>query len=266
MVISTIALAKIAFGLNYLVGIPSTIAHTERFFDLTGCGGFVLMTILSWYHSERNLRQTILSAFVLIWAARLGYFLFCRVQRDNEDKRFRGIRDSFFMFLGVWTMQSFWNIFNPLPVYLLNQHTHGKQGIEITWQDLAGWTCWILGFALEVVADREKYVWTENPATKGRFIHTGTWSWSRHPNYFGEILLWIGISLSASSELSGLELLSLLTSVPMTISILFAPRNGVPYLERKAEEKWGDNPSYQAYKRTTPVLIPSIGKIRASLF
>ena len=117
-----------------------------------------------------------------------------------------------------------------------------------------GMAIWATGFAIEVVSDRQKRAFRNNPANAGRFITTGLWSWSRHPNYFGEIILWLGIALIALQSLSEWQYVTLIS--PLFVFLLITRVSGIPPLESRAEERWGDDPDYQAYKARTPVLFP----------
>ena len=120
----------------------------------------------------------------------------------------------------------------------------------LTWIGLA---VWIIGFGIEVRADREKTAFKADPANKGRFISTGIWAWSRHPNYFGEITLWVGMALIALPSLSGWSFVALIS--PVFVTVLLTRISGVPMLERRGLKRWGDEPAYQQYLERTPSLI-----------
>ena len=117
---------------------------------------------------------------------------------------------------------------------------------------------WLTGFTIEVMADRQKSRFRADPANRGRFISTGLWSRSRHPNYFGEITLWVGILLIAAPTLRGWQWVAVLS--PLFVTVLLTRVSGIPLLEKKADTKWGDDPAYQEYKASTPVLIPRLTK------
>ena len=119
---------------------------------------------------------------------------------------------------------------------------------------LVGTLIWILGFSIEVIADNQKSKFRSNPDNKDKFITTGIWSWSRHPNYFGEILLWIGITVIAFPVLQGWQFITLIS--PIFIIILLTQISGVRLLELRGKKKWGDNEEYKNYIRNTSVLIP----------
>jgi len=106
------------------------------------------------------------------------------------------------------------------------------------------------------VADRQKGQFSADPANKGRFISTGLWAKSRHPNYFGEILLWIGVAIIALPVLQGWQWVALIS--PVFVALLITRVSGVPHLEKKADTKWGGQADYEAYKKNTPVLIPKL--------
>ena len=110
------------------------------------------------------------------------------------------------------------------------------------------------GFSIEIVADRQKSAFRADPANAGRFISSGLWAWSRHPNYFGEIVLWFGIAILAWPALAGWQLATLVS--PLFVYVLLTKGSGIPPLETRAEERWGDDPAYRAYVERTPVLWP----------
>ena len=161
------------------------------------------------------------------------------------------IKLSFFRFLLAWTLQGLWVSFS-LAAALAAITAEVK--VELGVLTLVGFLVWVSGFAFEVIADRQKSQFRENPANAGKFINVGLWSWSRHPNYFGEIILWIGVAIIAAPTLSGWRWLTMVS--PLFIIVLLTRISGVPMLEKRADEKWGGQPEYEEYKARTPVLIP----------
>eukprot|EP00128_Syssomonas_multiformis_P006237 Colp12_sorted_trinity150504_noHs@750 len=188
---------------------------------------------------------------VLLWAFRLGSFLFTRILKDGRDTRFEKIKPNPVRFLVAWTIQGLWVFLTALPVYIVDTSANNP---ELSAIDYAGWAIWVVGWLFEVVADRQKSAFRADPKNKNKFITTGLWSISRHPNYFGEIVLWWGIFIAATPVLQGFQYLAILS--PLFVMFLLNRVSGVPLLEKKADKEWGDNPEYKAYKQRTPVLIP----------
>jgi steroid 5-alpha reductase family enzyme len=196
-------------------------------------------------------RSLLLLALVVIWAARLGTFLFRRIRKAGKDARFDELKTSFSRFLLTWTMQGLW-VSLTLAAALAAITTTTRKGLDVF--ALIGFLVWALGFAFEVVADAQKSRFRADPENKGKFIHTGLWAWSRHPNYFGEIVLWIGVAIIALPVLQGWQWVTLIS--PVFVTLLITRVSGVPMLEKRADEKWGGQEDYEAYKERTPVLIP----------
>ena len=240
------------FIIQWFVFIPSFINRTEHFFDLTGSLTFistVLFTLM--VIPEIYLRDVVIALLVIIWAVRLGSFLFLRVRKDGGDGRFDIMKTKFWWFLMTWNIQGMW-VFLSLAAGLAAMTSNQKLEADIFL--LIGLVIWIIGFAIEVIADNQKSKFRSNSENKDKFISTGIWSWSRHPNYFGEILLWIGMAVIAFPTLQGWQYISLIS--PIFIYLLLTRMSGVNLLEKYADEKWGGDENYQAYKRDTPVLIP----------
>lgn len=196
-------------------------------------------------------RAVLLLVVVVIWATRLGTFLFGRVLKQGRDDRFDEIKLSFTSFLLTWTLQGLWVTFTAAAALSAITSTHPR---ELGWPALVGLLVWALGYFIELVADVQKSAFRANPDNKDAFIRTGLWAWSRHPNYFGEIVLWLGVALIALPALKGWALLTLIS--PLWVTIQLTVISGVPMLERKADKKWGGQTDYEAYKANTPVLIP----------
>ena len=240
------------FIIQWFVFIPSFINRTEHFFDLTGSLTFistVLFTLM--VIPEIYLRDVVIALLVIIWAVRLGSFLFLRVRKDGGDGRFDIMKTKFWWFLMTWNIQGMWG-FLSLAAGLAAMTSNQKLEADIFL--LIGLVIWIIGFAIEVIADNQKSKFRSNSENKDKFISTGIWSWSRHPNYFGEILLWIGITVIALPVLQGWQFITLIS--PIFIIFLLTQVSGVRLLELRGKKKWGDNEEYQRYIQNTSVLIP----------
>ena len=142
-----------------------------------------------------------------LWAVRLGSFLFVRTHRHG-DRRFRQIKPSLPLFLMTWTLQGLWVVVTASPALaaILSEASRPPD-----WTLFTGAGLWLLGFLIEVVADEQKRRFRSESANRQRPITTGLWSWSRHPNYFGEIVLWVGIAVIAAPLLEGWQLATLLS-------------------------------------------------------
>lgn len=241
-----------AFVIQWLVYIHAWAKRTEKYFDLTGSLTYITITVLLVVLTPGvDARGFLLAALVVIWAARLGTFLFRRISRAGKDDRFDELKKSFFRFLNVWTIQGLWVTFTAAAAWV---GITSSQRVAFDWQAVVGLVLWAVGFAFEVVADLQKSRFKADPANEGRFINTGLWSKSRHPNYFGEIVLWIGVALIALPTFQGWQWIAIIS--PLFVTLLLTRVSGVPMLEKKADGKWGGQADYEEYKRTTPVLIP----------
>jgi steroid 5-alpha reductase family enzyme len=242
----------LAFIIQWIAFVPAYILQTEKFFDLTGSITFISVVICAVLLTPVvDSRSLLLLAMVIIWAARLGYFLFTRIRAAGEDRRFRELKTSFARFLVTWTIQGLWVTLSlAAALAAITSLTKLNLGVFA----LVGFLIWLLGFMLEVIADRQKSTFRQAPENEGKFVNVGLWSWSRHPNYFGEITLWIGVAVVAFPVLSGWQYLTLIS--PLFIILLLTRISGIPMLETRADEKWGGQDDYEAYKASTSVLIP----------
>ena len=242
----------LVFLIQWLAFIAAYLLQTEKFFDLTGSITYISVTILAVLLSPVvDGRSILLLALVVIWAGRLGTFLFRRIQRAGKDARFDDLKPSFIRFLNTWTLQGLWVTFTLAAALAAITTTTRK---ELGLFALIGFLVWVFGFAIEVAADTQKSRFRADPENKGKFIHTGLWAWSRHPNYFGEIVIWIGVAVIALPILRGWQWVTLIS--PVFVTLLITRISGVPMLEKRADEKWGGQEDYEAYKERTPVLIP----------
>ena len=244
-----------AFLVNWIAFIPAYLNQTEKFFDLTGSITYITTMLLAFFLNPeaRDARSLLMMAVVMIWALRLGSFLFSRIQREGKDGRFDEIKPSFVRFFHVWNLQALWVTFTVIAASMtMTSMMHKPLGV---WA-IVGGLVWLLGFVFEVVADNQKTTFRKDPANKGKFINTGLWSRSRHPNYFGEITLWLGVMLIAVPVLQGWQWIALIS--PIFVTLLLTRVSGVPMLEARADEKWGGQADYEDYKKNTPVLIPKL--------
>lgn len=244
--------AVLAFAINWLAAIPAILKQTEHFYDLTGAATYVSVTILALVLTgRRDVMALVAAAMVLIWCLRLGITLFRRVRRDGEDKRFRAIKVKPLRFFGAWTTQGLWVVLTSASALAIITLPQPASISPLFWVGVA---IWAIGFVIEAVADAQKVAFRADPANKGRFIDSGLWAWSQHPNYFGEILLWTGVTIAALPLLTGWAWLALIS--PVFVYLLLTRVSGIPLLDVQAKAKFGDDPGYTAYVRRTAKLFP----------
>ncbi|MBP8806304.1 MAG: DUF1295 domain-containing protein [Kofleriaceae bacterium] len=242
----------LAFVVQWLAFVPAYLRQTERFYDLVGSATYVSLTALAVsLGPPADARAIVLLLLVTLWAARLGSYLVRRIHKAGKDDRFDAIKPSFVRFLTAWTVQGLW-VSLTLAAALAAITTRVRAPLDAVAH--LGIAVWLVGFALEAIADHQKSRFRADPANRGRFIQDGLWAWSRHPNYFGEIVLWVGVAMIAAPVLRDWQWVTLVS--PVFVTVLLTRVSGVPLLEKKADATWGGQPAYEAYKAATPVLVP----------
>ncbi|WP_312170994.1 DUF1295 domain-containing protein [Microbacterium sp.] len=245
-----------AYAIQILAFIPAMILRTERFFDLTGSLTFFAISLgLVLLTPMPDARSWILAAMVMLWAVRLGSFLAMRVHKAGSDGRFDEIKGSPVRFLQVWVIQGAWVSITAAAAWIAISADAAARA-PLGWLTVVGIVVWAFGMVIEIVADAQKSAFRADPSNKDEFIRTGLWSRSRHPNYFGEIVIWVGVFLTAAPVLVGWQWVALLS--PLFVILLLTRVSGIPLLEARAEKKWGDRADYIAYRESTPSLIPRL--------
>lgn len=241
----------IGFILHWTIFLPSFAFQTEHYFDLTGSLSYISTVIAALYlNPNLDIRDLIICAMILVWALRLGSFLFWRIKKDGQDKRFILMKTKFTWFLMTWTLGGLWVLVTMAAgLAAMTSNT----SIALGPMAYLGIALWVTGMLIEVVADSQKTKFRKNPDNRDRFITTGLWAWSRHPNYFGEITLWLGLALVALPVLSSWQLATMIS--PIFVYVLLTRISGIPLLERLAQKKWGSEPEFIAYTESTPALI-----------
>jgi steroid 5-alpha reductase family enzyme len=242
----------LAFAINWLAFIPSALTQTEHYYDLVGGVTYITVTVVAVLLStELDLRAVLVAAMVMFWSLRLATFLFLRISKSGGDSRFDDIKNRPLRFFMTWTLQGLWVVLTAATA--LAVITGGvREPLGVI--GIVGIAVWTAGFLIEVVADRQKSKFRNDSNNAGKFINVGLWAWSRHPNYFGEIVLWTGMAIVALPVLQGWQWATLIS--PVFVTLLLTRVSGIPLLAEKANRRWGGQDDFEEYKRKTPVLIP----------
>ena len=244
-------LILLIFSIQWISFIPAYIFQTEKFFDLIGSITYLTTVIAALYITDSGkIADYVIVLCVVIWAIRLGSFLFMRIHKAGEDRRFREIKTNFTRFFMTWTLQGMW-----VSMCLLCVLTalSSYNGIIMNNVFYIGLLIFVIGFIIEVIADHQKTVFRKDINNKDKFISTGLWSYSRHPNYLGEILLWFGVAIMSFSSLQDLQYFTLIS--PIFVYVLLVYISGIRILENQGDKKWGHLDSYKEYLKNTPRLF-----------
>jgi len=247
----------ITFVVQWIAYVPAYALKTEKFYDLTGSltylSIFIYCLIATQSIEHVKFSNIIVAGAIMIWAIRLGSFLFMRIARDGKDKRFNLIKTSFSRFFMTWTLQGMWVfICSSSALVAITSPT----GVIVNNVFILGFLLFFAGFVIEVIADNQKSKFRSIEENRDSFINEGLWSRSRHPNYFGEIILWLGITVMSISSFSGINYLAIFS--PIYTYLLLNYISGVRILEARGNEKWEHLDEYNNYKENTPKLIPKI--------
>ena len=243
----------LAFLIHWLLFIPAYLFKTEKFFDLSGSLTYISVityVLISSDNFKNKFGSIILALLICLWAIRLGTFLFFRIKKAGEDKRFREIKISFTRFFMVWTLSGMWVSLCSLCALTAIASSDGVITNDIFY---IGLITFLIGLSIEIIADRQKTRFRKDPKNTDKFINQGLWSKSRHPNYVGEITLWAGVAIMSFSSLEGWQYASLIS--PIFTYILLVYVSGVPQLTESGQKKWGHLKTYQDYLKNTPTLI-----------
>ena len=257
----------LSFIIHWILFIPAYIFKTEKFYDLTGSVSYItiLLYVLissngvklnhSWNFNDfenwiasGNLGNIILTSLIILWTIRLGTFLFLRIKKAGEDKRFREIKKSFSWFFMAFTISGMW-----VSICTICALTGISNGIKLTGVTYAGILTFIIGITIEIISDNQKTNFRKIEDNKDRFITTGLWKYSRHPNYLGEIILWTGVATISYSSLEVYQMFTLIS--PIFTYLLLVHVSGINLLEKSGEKKWGHLDEYKVYKEKTPRLF-----------
>lgn len=247
----------ITFVVQWIAYVPAYALKTEKFYDLTGSltylSIFIYCLIATQSIEHVKFSNIIVAGAIMIWAIRLGSFLFMRIAKDGKDKRFNLIKTSFSRFFMTWTLQGMWVfICSSSALVAITSPT----GVIVNNVFILGFLLFFAGFVIEVIADNQKSKFRSIEENRDSFINEGLWSRSRHPNYFGEIILWLGITVMSISSFSGINYLAIFS--PIFTYLLLNYISGIRILEARGNEKWGHLDEYNNYKENTPKLIPKI--------
>ena len=242
----------ISFIIQAVFFIFAASFKTDKVTDFSYSLSFLILSVLLLVlKGVYTMPRILLASFIVAWALRLGAYLLARILKIGKDSRFDDKRGDIMKFLAFWILQActVWLVMLPAVVFLGTDVE-----IPLTWLSILGIVLWAGGFILEIVADAQKYSFKNKPENRGRWIDSGLWRFSRHPNYFGESLLWWGLFIFIMPVLEGYLYLVILGPVSITLLLLFV--SGIPLLEKSADERYGGREDYREYKRRTSLFIP----------
>lgn len=245
-------IALLIFLFMTLLFVVALIKKDNSIADTFWGIGFIVIALYAAVQSgEMDLRKIIVTTLVLLWGMRLSHHIMTRKMGKGEDFRYKHWRQTWKWFtlrsyLQVFLLQGFFMLIISAPVWYINFNSGNPLGI---WDSL-GLLVFGIGFFFEAGGDYQLTRFTADPANRGKILTTGLWALTRHPNYFGEILVWTGIAFYAINlPLGWMTLIS-----PVILTLLLRYLSGVPLLEKRMEGR----PGWSEYTEKTAPLIPFV--------
>jgi steroid 5-alpha reductase family enzyme len=247
----TLIALGISVAINAIFFLFAALLRTDKVTDLSYSLSFIVMAVvLLLMGGQITTLPVLCTVLILAWGVRLGTYLLARILKTGVDHRFDDMRDHPLRFARFWVLQAVTVWVVMLPAIRLFA-IHGPTALSPV--SVVGAGLWCIGFLVEVVADSQKSAFKNNPANRDRFISSGLWRYSRHPNYLGESLLWWGLFIVMVPAFSGWDFLVAIGPLFLTLLLLFV--SGVPLLEKSADRKYGQDPAYQEYRRRTSIFL-----------
>ena len=245
-----------ALVLNIAMFLIAFYKKTDKLTDISYALTFAGIVLFGAINNKMSTAQLIAVSIILLWSVRLGSYLLYRIYVIGRDKRFDEMRQSFWKFGRFWVLQGLtaWIVLLPASFLLQTNSVTSLNTLVFI-----GALISVFGIVFEGISDIQKFNFIQNKANKGKWIESGLWRYSRHPNYFGEILTWVGVYIISHQHLVGEEVYLGLIG-PIFISFILIFVSGIPILEKGADKRWRDDHKYQEYKKRTSVLIPFINK------
>lgn len=255
MLINILNVFLVIFVLQLIFFVYAVIQRTDKVTDLSYGLTFIIASLASIYlaYEYISIFKWLLFLLILVWGLRLAIYLFIRILKTGKDIRFDGIREKPLKFAGFWILQAISIFVILLPttyILLLQQETH------ISTLSYIGFLIAILGIFLESVADIQKFVFKSKEENKNKWIQSGLWKYSRHPNYLGEMLMWLGVFIYALPYINDWGIFTVISPMYITYLLLFV--TGIPTLEQRDMERYGGNEKYLEYVKSTGILLPKI--------
>ncbi|OQS54700.1 hypothetical protein EHP00_980 [Ecytonucleospora hepatopenaei] len=238
--------------------ILASIFQFDKLTDFAGGTNFIVLAILTLILSKTySWRQILVTLLVTLWGIRLSGYLLYRILKTGTDKRFDDKRNDPIKFAIFWSFQALWVLTVSLPVIFVNSPKSNNFiniNEKFTLSDGIGIIIFLTGLIVESLSDFQKYNFRSNPSNSGKWCDVGIWKYSRHPNYFGEICIWIGIFVISTSIQNKIKWVGILSPIFTATILLFL--SGIPLLEKSSDKRYGKNPAYIKYKLHTSPLIP----------
>jgi len=246
--------AIVTIGMQLAFFLVACTCKFDKVTDFAGGTNFVVLAVLTLVLGGTfHWRQILVTSLVVAWGLRLSGYLLYRIIKIGEDDRFDDKRSDPVRFAMFWIFQAVWVFTVSLPVIFINA-PRSAEYLNVTPMDIVGIILFVTGLLCEAVSDQQKFSFRNNPENRGMWCQVGLWKVSRHPNYFGEILVWVGIFIISTSICVSVEWAGVLSPVFTASILLFL--SGIPLLEQKSDQRHKMKEGYLEFKEKTSPLVP----------
>jgi len=255
----------VSAAFQLLFFLAALTLRTDVFTDFAGTSNFLLLFLMSYFFGGSGTgvfgpcaRTAVVTGVAVAWGLRLGGFLLARILSWGKDNRFDKMREKPLQWGIFWGLQALWASLTSLPVSVLNMGEPVLSCQPLCALDWVAWALMITAIVVEATADFQKLRFKREQRNAGKWCTAGLWSFSRHPNYFAEMLFWWSAFAASCAGFKGSGVAPFLIAAlgPLFTSLLLLGVSGVPLLEDSADSKHFDNAAYVDYKFTTSPVFP----------